>query len=357
MPANVETMFSVNETPWHNLGVVLKEAPTIAEGFKLAGLDWQVLVQSLTRENGESVDEFAKVFVRSDNNKTLAVVGPKTHVLQNVKAFEFFQDFLNAGECTLETAGSLDEGRKVWVMAKIQRANSEIVKGDEVAKFVLLSNSHDGSMAVRVGYTPIRVVCANTLAMAHNAEASKLIRIRHSKEVTKNVDLVKNTMKIADEAFEATAEQYRFLASRAINANDLRNYVKQVFKMDENDDKISTKSKNVLNDIIRKHDNKLTKQMVESILRTAKPDSVVAANANANILEAVIANMDAGRGTENAASRGTFWTAYNAVTEYLNYERGHTPETRLDSLWFGQNAKTNMEALQIAVELADEKAG
>lgn len=357
MPANVETMFSVNETPWHNLGVVLKEAPTIAEGFKLAGLDWQVLVQSLLRADGENVDEFAKVFVRSDNNKTLSVVGPKTHVLQNLEAFEFFQPFLDAKECTLETAGSLDEGRKVWVMAKIQRDNSEIVKGDEVAKFVLLSNAHDGSMAVRVGYTPIRVVCANTLAMAHSNANSKLIRIRHSKEVSKNVQEVQKTMKIADEAFEATAEQYRFLASRNINAADLRKYVKQVFKLDEKDDEVSTRSLNMLNDIIRKHDEKLSKLRLESILATVPENAKIRENANADILEAIIRNVDEGRGTDNPASRGTFWTAYNAVTEYLNYERGNTPETRLNSLWFGANAKTNLEALEIAVEMADEKAG
>ncbi len=75
------------------------------------------------------------------------------------------------------------------------------------------------------------------------------------------------------------------------------------------------------------------------------------------ILEAVLQNMEEGRGTDNAASRGTYWTAYNAVTEYLNYGRGHNADTRLNSLWFGANAKMNVEALQIAVELADTKAG
>lgn len=357
MPANVESMFSVNETPWHNLGVVLREAPTLVEGFKLAGLDWQVLMQSLLRTDGENVDEFAKVFVRSDNGKTLSVVGPKTHILQNAEAFEFFQPFLDANECTLETAGSLDEGRKIWVLAKINRENAEIVKGDSVAKFVLLSNSHDGTAAVRMGYTPIRIVCANTLAMAHSHADSKLIRVRHSKEVSENVKLVQNTMKIADEAFEATAEQYRFLASRQINAADLRKYVKEVFDMDEDETKIKTKSMNVLNEIIRKHTEKVDKARIESLYATLKPDSQVIAKENTNILEAVIANMEAGRGTENANSRGSFWTAYNAITEYLSYERGHNEGTRLKSLWFGDNAKVNAEALQVALEHADYKAG
>ncbi len=356
MPANVENMFSVAETPWHNIGAVLNEAPTFAEGFKLAGLDWQVIMQSLLRADGENVDEFAKVFVRSDTNATLSVVGPKTHILQNDKAFDFFQPFLDAKECSLETAGSLDEGRKIWVLAKINRENSEIVKGDSVAKFVLLSNSHDGTAAVRVGYTPIRVVCANTLAMAHSNANSKLIRVRHSVDVAKNVEGVRNTMKIADEAFEATAEQYRFLASRNINQADVRKYVMAVMGLDE-DEKISTRSLNVLTEIIRNHDDKLKTANVARILANAELSAEMRQQENKSILEAVLENMEAGLGTDNKASTGTFWTAYNAVTEHLNYGRGHNEETRLNSLWFGANAKMNAEALQIAVEMADEKAG
>lgn len=357
MPANVENMFSVIETPWHNIGTVVAEAPSIAEGIKLAGLDWKVMSQSLLRADGENVDEFAKVFVRSDNNKTLAVVGPNTHPLQNVHAFDFFEDFVKASECKLETAGSLDEGRKIWVMAKIQRPNSEIVKGDEVAKFVLLSNSHDGTTAVRVGYTPIRVVCANTLAMAHSNAQSKLIRIRHTSDVKKNVDSVRETMKIADEAFEATAEQYRFLANRSINENDLRKYVKLVFKLDENDSKVSTRSKNMLDAIVKKHQDKMEAARLKAIVDSVECNNEELKKENKNILEAILLNMEAGKGTDNAASRGSFWTAYNAVTEYLNYERGNTADTRLNSLWFGQNAKANADALQIAIELAEEKAG
>ena len=347
MPANVETMFSVKQTPWHGLGVVIVDAPSIQDGIKLAGLDWDVNVESLTRPDGENVDDFAKVFVRSDNKKTLGVVGPNTHPLQNTNAFEFFDGFIQAKEALLETAGSLDEGRKVWVMAKIQRPNSEIVKGDEVAKFVLLSNSHDGTTAVRVGFTPIRVVCANTLAMAHSDKASKLIRVRHSKQVKQNLDAIRETMNVADEEFEATAEQFRFLASRQINAKDLEKYIKVALKMDEGE-KLSTRSSNILTEIVRKHEDR-TGMLAQAKLR-AMDDMK---SKESNLLSVVTEHFEAGRGTDNVPSRGSYWTAYNAVNEYLNYSRGHTQDTRLNSLWFGQNATANKTALEAAMEMAN----
>lgn len=353
MPANVETMFSVKETPWHKLGVVILNAPSIKEGISLAGLDWDVRVDSLTRPDGLNVDGFAKAFVRSDNNATLGVVGPKTHPLQNKTAFDFFQSFVDANEAFLETAGSLDEGRKVWVMAKISRPNSEIVKGDEVAKFVLLSNAHDGTTAVRVGFTPIRVVCANTLAMAHGDKASKLIRVRHSKAVEKNLEAVRETMNLADEEFEATAEQFRFLASRQINASDLRKYVKTVFKMNPDDNEISTRSSNILTEILRHHEEKT--HMIASAMSAVKMLPAHVPDESSTALMKVEKFFEAGRGTDNVPSRGTYWTAYNAVNEYLNYERGHNPDTRLNSLWFGQNAATNRVALEVATDMADGK--
>ncbi len=369
MPANVETMFSVKLTPWHGLGVVIVEAPSIAEGIKLAGLDWDVEVQSLVRPDGVNVDDFAKAFVRKDNNSTLGVVGPNTHPLQNKHAFDFFQPFVDAQEAFLETAGSLDEGRKVWVMAKISRPNAEIVKGDEIAKFVLLSNSHDGTTAVRVGFTPIRVVCANTLAMAHGDKASKLLRVRHSKQVKENLDAIQETMNLANEEFEATAEQFRFLASRQINAKDLRNYVKFVFDMDEDESKLSTRSNNIVKEILQKHEQR-TGMLLDAVRgipdMATKEDSLLAdvlaqtriGQTQSALLDAVLDattnNFEAGRGTENPASRGSYWTAYNAVNEYLNYNRGHTPDTRLNSLWFGQNAAANRSALEIAMEMAND---
>lgn len=316
MAAAVESMFSVKETPWHKLGVVLNEAPTIAQAIIQAGLNWTVLEEPVYTMAGQSLSEHSKRFYRSTDGKTLGVVGPKTYPLQNAEAFDFFQPFVDAKECSLETAGSLCEGQKVWVMAKMNRDNCVISQGDEVAKFILLSNSHDGTTAIRVGFTPIRVVCANTLRMAHGDKASKLIRVRHSKNVKENLEAIRDIMNVANAEFEATAEQYRLLASKQLHQSDLRKYVKIVFAMEEEVGGLpkSTRSKNILENIVKL--------------------------------------FESGMGNSLPGTRGSYWAAYNAVTQYLSYERGNTADTRINGLWFGEGNRINGLALETALNLA-----
>ena len=180
MAANVESMFYTGAEPWHGLGEKLEDAPTISEAIEKSGLDWEVGVKDLVTKDGMQ-DVPAKATYRKTDGAILGVVGPRYVPLQNKDAFEWFQPFVDAGECSLHTGGSLSGGQKVWALAQLNRDPSEIVKGDEVQKFILLSNSHDGTTAIRVGYTPIRVVCVNTLAFAHEHKQSNLLRIRHTR--------------------------------------------------------------------------------------------------------------------------------------------------------------------------------
>jgi phage/plasmid-like protein (TIGR03299 family) len=251
---------------------------------------------------------------RKTDGSILGVVGPRYTPLQNRDAFDWFQPFLDAGECNLHTAGSLHSGQKVWVLAQLNRDNSEIVKGDEVCKFILLSNSHDGSTAIRVGYTPIRVVCVNTLSYAHKHTNSQLIRIRHTRSSQKNLEQVRDIMDNINVGFEATADQYRFLASKSFNQKDIEKYVKTVLNIKGADEDIKTRTRNIMDDILAR---------IEGPKQTA-----------ANV-------------------RGTWWAAYNGFNEYLNYGKGRTTDNRLDSLWFGQNANENNKALESALEFAN----
>src|SRR5262249_27318291 len=147
--------------------------------FKQAGLDWEVELFPLFTATGQQVTH--KAVKRSTDGKVLGVVGPRWQPLQNKDAFNWFDPFLAAGQATLEAAGSLAGGTRVWVLAKLNRDPIVVVPGDEVTKYLLLSNGHDGSLAVRCGFTPIRVVCNNTLQMAHNDRVgSQLIRFTHS---------------------------------------------------------------------------------------------------------------------------------------------------------------------------------
>jgi len=220
MPANVESMFYTGATPWHGLGEKLEDAPTISEAIEASGLDWEVGTKDLVTKDG--VDVPARATYRKSDGSILGVVGPRYVPLQNKDAFEWFQPFIDAGECSLHTGGSLSNGQKVWALAQLNRDPSEIVAGDEVQKFILLSNSHDGTTAIRVGYTPIRVVCVNTLAFAHKHNDSQLLRIRHTRSAATNLDNVRDIMDNINMQFEATAEQFRFLASRDFNQNDVK---------------------------------------------------------------------------------------------------------------------------------------
>jgi phage/plasmid-like protein (TIGR03299 family) len=316
MPANVETMMSLRETPWHGIGQVIQDAPSVEDGIKLAGLDWPVETRPLFTADGRTVSH--RAMVRASDESILGVVGPKYQPLQNADAFAWFQPFLDAKAAHLTTAGSLNEGRRVWVMAEIGDPLT-VIKGDEVRRFVLLSNTHDGTQAVRVGFTPIRVVCSNTLAMAESHATSQLLRMRHTKGLKASMEQVREVMNLANSEFEATAEQYRRLsASKVVNRADLQAYVKRVMMLSED----------------AKKPGDLTKK-------------------SADVYAAILENFDSGRGTgEVKKAKGTWWQAYNAVTEFLSWQRGKTQNGRIDSLWFGDSFGFNEDALDVALEMA-----
>ena len=313
MPANVENMFYTGAEPWHGLGEKLEQAPTISEAITASGLDWEVGLKDLFTRDGEEVP--ARATYRKSDNSILGVVGPRYVPLQNHEAFDWFQPFIDNGEASLHTGGSLSHGQKVWVLAQLNRDPSEIVPGDEVQKFILLSNSHDGKTAIRVGYTPIRVVCVNTLAFAHQHKESQLLRIRHTRSAKSNLDNVRDIMDNINAGFEATAEQFRFLASRDFHQGSVRQYVKTMLGVE------------------KKHEGDLktrTLNTINTVLRTIH-----------------------GPKQDMPGVRGTWWAAYNGYNEWLNYERGRTTNNRLESLWFGQAGTDNNKALQLATQYAD----
>lgn len=317
MAHEIENMVYVGAAPWHNLGRKFEAPPSLEEALVAAGLDWTVSTEPLFSGSGEEVE--ALLTRRSTDQSILGVVGPNYTPLQNTEAFDFFRPFIDEKAAFIETAGSLRQGKRVWVLAKINR-DPMVIKGDDVVeKYVLLSNSHDGTLAVRVGFTPVRVVCNNTLSMAINSEASKLIRIKHTKNVVSNLESVQAIMNLADSEFEATAEQYRLLTMKDINSKDLEKYVKLVF--------------NTTAKIVEAKGN------VENIN-------------NKRIIEQIVPLFEKGRGNDMPEVKGTLWAAYNAVNEYLQYERGSDNGNRMDSMWFGDAARLNKKALETALIMA-----
>jgi len=314
MAHEVESMAYFGRLPWHGLGTALGEADIYdwPSASKKADLDWGVeMVPLVTNDTQAQVTH--RAVRRTSDSRVLGVVGPRYMPLQNKDAFAWFQPFLDTKEAALHTAGSLKGGSRIWVLAKMNRDPLVIAKGDEVEKFVLLSHGHDGTLAVRCGFTPIRVVCQNTLSMAHGSDAGKLIRIRHTKDVLENLANVREVMNLANAEFESTAEQFRRLARKSINQSDLRKYVRRVLEIEDERD-IGTRSKNIMEEIVR---------LAES-----------------------------GRGNDLPSIRGTYWSAYNGVSEWLTYSRGRSEDNRLNSLWFGDSALVNRHALGVALDLA-----
>jgi phage/plasmid-like protein (TIGR03299 family) len=344
MVAAVESMAFVGATPWHGLGNAVTDEAAMYDSklfIQRAGLDWEAEKRQLKRDRKviaadgsftlETVPANAWEVVRASDQKVLAdMVGERYTILQNKDAFAWFQPWLDQKEAALHTGGALFEGSRIWALAKLNRDPMEIAAGDIVEKYVLLSHSHDGSLAVRCGFTPIRVVCWNTLSMAHSADASKLIRLKHSKNVHTNLENLRDVMNLVNAEFEATAEQYRLLVNKSINQNDLRKYVKKVFKIDAEDTSIWPA------------DGKArSKELKEVVSERQK-----------GILDDVIALCEAGKGNNLPSVKGTYWSAYNGVTEYLSYVNGRNEDNRLNSLWFGQNSNMNKLALSAAVEMA-----
>jgi phage/plasmid-like protein (TIGR03299 family) len=273
MSHEVETMAYFGEVPWHGLGTPLADEDVYdwEKASVKAGLDWEAeRVPLVTADTGDKVNSFA--IRRKSDGKILGSVGKKYTILQNKDAFKWFQPFLEAREATLETAGSIREGSRIWVLARLNRDPIVVAPGDETIKYALLSHAHDGSLAVRVGFTLVRCLCANTLALAHRSDASKLVRVKHTKDLHQNLANIREVMNLANAEFEASTDQFKLLARKSICQADLDKYVKRVFKVKE-DGEPSTRMKNLMKEV-----NGL---------------------------------FEAGRGNTLPSIRGTLWAAYN----------------------------------------------
>ncbi len=193
MSANVETMFYVREKPWHGLGTRIEEAPTSTDALVYAGLDWEVMQEDVYTEGGSLIPGY-KVNLRSTDAATLGIVSDRYKVVQNEDAFQFTDDLLGEG-VTYETAGALQGGRKVWMLARMP--HRYIIAGDEIAPYMVVMNSHDGSSGIKVAMTPIRVVCQNTLNLALNS-AKRIWTTKHTENVMLRVLEARETLLLAE---------------------------------------------------------------------------------------------------------------------------------------------------------------
>lgn len=229
MAANVETMFYTREKTWHGLGTMVAEAPNSKDALRLAGLNWKVLQEPVYTENEELIQGY-KANVRDTDRKVLGVVTDRYKVIQNEEAFAFTDTLLGEG-VRYETAGSLQEGRRVWMLARLPR--EFIIGGERISPYMVFSNTHDGSGAVKTALTPIRVVCNNTLNLALRT-AKRSWSMIHTGDISGKIEEAKNTLLLADEYMTALGQEFENLRKIKLSEKQVLDYIKILLPMEEN---------------------------------------------------------------------------------------------------------------------------
>lgn len=316
---NGEAMMAyAGDVPWHGLGTKVLPDLTPDQMLEAAGLNWEVNKIPLFAEvDGKRIKTGAEALIRSTDDKVLTIVTDTWNPCQNREAFEFFNDFVGAGDMEMHTAGSLMGGKHVWALAKIKES-FELFGGDKVEGYLLFSNPHQFGKSIDVRFTPIRVVCNNTLTLSLGANSQRMVKVNHRRQF--DGDEVKQTLGIATEKLAKYKDMAEFLGSKRYTADSIVNYFNQVFP------KTSDSKKE---------------------LEAANENMVVFSRAAKLAME----NLNSQPGAEFAP--GTWWNAYNSVTYLTDHLLGRSNDTRLYSAWYGVNQAKKVQALNLAVEMAE----
>lgn len=229
MSAEVETMFYTRVAPWHGLGTCVENAPESQEALKVAGLDWKVVQKPIFTEEGQLVGGF-KANIRDRDNQILGVVTDRYKVVQNEEAFAFTDQLLGEG-VTYETAGSLQGGRRTWILAKLPQRY--IISGDEITPYLVFMNSHDGTGAIKAAMTPIRVVCQNTLNLALS-NAKRSWSANHVGNINGKLDDARYTLLYADKYMAELGRSIDRLNQIRLSDQKVYEYINTLFPLADN---------------------------------------------------------------------------------------------------------------------------
>lgn len=326
MSANVEHMAyryaDRDDVPWHRLGTPIdrNEQITTLEFQQRAGANWPVMkrpvkynTEGTVNYNPLRTDPRHFVLTRGDSYAPLSIVGTQYKPVQNATVFEFFKEFCDAGEMTLETGGVLDEGRTIWCLAQL-REGFELSGGDRITGHLLFSNSHDGN-AGHIKFTTIRVVCANTLTMALSGGSS--YRIHHRSVF--DAELAKQSLGLATEQLHLFQQQAGFLSKQRMDGEAFKRFLHKLMPPKE----VETTHGNPTTDIIYP---RMYTYAVEALASQPGRDM----------------------------SPGTWWQGFNAITYMLDHNKSRISDdaSRLNNVWFGAGAQLKQKALTTALEMA-----
>lgn len=246
MAANVESMFYTRKKPWHGLGVQVQEAPESKDALRLAGLDWKVYQREVYTDSGIKI-EGHRANVRNTDNKVLGVVTERYKIVQNEEAFSFTDALLGKG-VRYETAGSLQEGKKVWLLARLPK--EYIISGEQISPYLVFSNSHDGSAAVRVAVTPIRVVCNNTLNLALST-AKRSWAMVHTGNIKGKIHEAQETLFMAENYMSKLGKEFEELKRQKLSERQVKEYIELLLPLEKTSSLVTAKNVKKLRDDLR----------------------------------------------------------------------------------------------------------
>ena len=327
MPANLNerdgriACMVVGKPAWHGLGTVLERPANAAEAIEAAKLAWRVVKKPLFAGENEyrPIPDYFSIVHESDWNSNkgtvLGIVGKGYTPLQNRDAFTFFDPIVGQGAAVYHTAGALGNGERVWILAKLP-GEIRVIADDITNKYLLLSNSHDGKSAVQIKFTPIRVVCENTLTQA--LRSGPTLRVAHTKDIEKRLKIAALLLQAIQYRFTEIEGVFRATAGVKMDQQRLGQYLFDVFP-----------------DPRGTHGD----ERYERALAQAQYDRAAA--------EYYFA---AGRGSDLPGVKGTLWAAYNGVAEYVDYAKfaKGSGDRQLSSIWFGDGYSIKARAFVAA---------
>lgn len=321
---NGEVAFaSVKEIPWHGLGKIVARRMNASECIQMAGLDYRVdkanVFAQINSVKLKVPDKFATY--RADTNDVFDIVGDRYHVVQNEDAFVFFDAIVGEGKAIYETAGALGKGERVFITAKLP-TNIQVGK-DVIDQYLFLTSAHDGNSSIKVAFTPVRIVCNNTLQMALN-ESKRMIAIRHTSNAKENLKIAHTLMGIVGNRSENMEEMLNATRKVRISDRALRQYIEMA--MQPRREQLSAGE-------LKEFSTRFT-----------------------NTIDSIIEYALAHETQTTAETKGTLYGAYNAVTGYFqNVKTFKTQDDKLANIMFGTAARKSAHAMNIAVGVLTNK--
>jgi phage/plasmid-like protein (TIGR03299 family) len=314
---------SHSEVAWHGLGQIVDNAMTSEQAIQLANLDYQVEKGEVHFSDKEGNPSHIKGYYatyRADTNDYLGMVRSRYEIVQNKDAFSFFDAIVDSGEAIFQTAGALGNGERIFLCAKLP--DDFLVGNEKIEKYIMLTNSHDGSSSIIAGLTNIRVVCNNTLQAALRGLENK-VSINHIGGAKDKLKEASRVMGIASKYSQEVGEIFNRMVDYKMDEESYRRFFHDILKSD--------------------------------YLKVENPEEQKEASTRLKNMVEVTTQFAMTHPTQTTSeTNGTLWGAYNGVSGYFNYIKSYNnAEDKFTSQLYGSGNQKMLKAFNISNSLLE----